>query len=108
MQTQFSLEVEEADLVRVAAWAEQADAVWFWPDGTVRDPQGRVLVNLDGSGHGVQAEVPYPPDAHERKRRSEETLRQFGVRVPASLPPVPGEQETQWRSPDDLARTHGP
>ncbi|MGY2895459.1 DUF4272 domain-containing protein [Deinococcus sp. UYEF24] len=103
VQTQFSLEVDGADLARVAAWAEQANALCFWPDGTVRDPQGRVLVNPDGSGPNAQAEVPYPPDALERKSRSEETLRQLGVWVPASLPPVPGEQEAQWRSSNEVA-----
>ncbi|WP_424951230.1 DUF4272 domain-containing protein [Deinococcus sp.] len=98
VQTQFSLEVEASELGVAFIWARRANALCFWPDGTVRDPAGRALVYPDGSPPDVGAEIPYPADALERKARSEAQLARLEVRVPASLPPVLGEGEATWRN----------
>ena len=103
VQAQFSFEVEEGALEQVSAWAQQANAVLYWPGGTVRDAQGRVLVSPDGAGPDAGADVPYPPDALERKIRTESQLSGLGIQVPSTLPPVIGEGEARWRSAAEVA-----
>ncbi len=103
VQTQFSFEVDETRLAAVSVWARRANVVCFWPGGTVRDPQGRVLVHPDGSPPEDGAEVPYPSDALERRARTEAQLARLGLRVPSSLPPVVGEGEVSWRSQVEVA-----
>lgn len=103
VQAQFSFEVEEGALEQVSAWAQQANAVLYWPGGTVHDARGRVLVSPDGAGPDAGAEVPYPPDALERKIRTESQLSGLGIQVPPSLPPVIGEGEVRWRSTAEVA-----
>lgn len=103
VQAQFSFEVEEGALDQVSGWAQQANAVLYWPGGTVRDAQGRVLVSPDGAEPDVGADVPYPPDALERKTRTEGRLAGLGVRVPPTLPPVIGKGEVRWRSATEVA-----
>jgi uncharacterized protein DUF4272 len=45
-----------------------------------------------------------PRDARDRQARSEEELRQFGVRTAATLPPVVSETEVVLRAPSEVAR----
>jgi len=45
-----------------------------------------------------------PRDARDRQVRSEEELSQFGVRTPATLPPVVSETEVVLRAPSEVAR----
>lgn len=103
VQAQFSFEVEEGALDQVGAWAQQANAVLYWPDGTVRDAQGRVLVYPDGAEPDAGADVPYPPDALERRARTEGQLSGRGIQVPSTLPPVIAEGEVRWRSAAEVA-----
>ena len=103
VQVQFSFEVEEGALEQVSAWTQQANAVLYWPGGTVRDPQGRVLVSPDGAEPEAGADVPYPPDALGRKTRTEGHLAGLSIRVPPTLPPVIAEGEVRWRSATEVA-----
>jgi Domain of unknown function (DUF4272) len=104
VQVQFSFEVGEGQSAQVSAWAQQANAVLYWPDGTVRSAQGRVLVYPDGAEPDAGADVPYPPDALDRKARTEEQLAGLGIHVPSTLPPVVAEGEVRWRSAAEVAR----
>ena len=104
VQHQFSLEVADTDLAAFLAWAGQANAVYFYPDGSVRDPAGRVLVSPDSGQLDPAAQVPYPADALARKDRSTAQLQRLGIQVPVSLPPVVGEGEVRWRTPQEVAR----
>ncbi len=93
----FSFEVDDSAFGDLAQWAEQANAVCFLADGSVRDPQGRVLISQGEPALDDQAQVPYPPDARERRAHHLAQLSAQGVRVPPSLPPVAGEGEARVR-----------
>ena len=98
VQVQFSFEVELGAFEAMSAWAGRANAVLFWPDGSVLDPEGRLLFSPDATALDEAASLPYPTDALKRKARTEARLESLGIRVPASLPPVVGEGEAVWRS----------
>lgn len=93
----FSFEVDDADFGALAQWAEQANAVCFLADGSVRDPQGRVLISQGAPAINDDAQVPYPPDALQRRAQQLSLLTMQGIRVPPSLPPVPGQVEARVR-----------
>jgi hypothetical protein len=100
----LSLEVEEADMGAFTAWACEANALTFLPDGTVRDPWGAVLIPPDGSDPDPEAELPYPPDARARREATLKQLEGLGVATPPAMPPVVSEVEVELRQPDEVAR----
>ncbi len=104
VQHQLALEVDEADMDAFAAWARAANAVVFLKDGSVRAPDGKVLVDPETGDAHAGAVVPHPPDAVERKARSEAALAALGVRVPDGLPPVVSEVEVALRDGEEIAR----
>jgi hypothetical protein len=104
VQHQLAVTVEIQHLNVFEEWAQSANAICFLPDGSVRDPFGRLLIDMDGSDHEETAEVPYPEDAVARKARSELRVQRLGVQVLKSLPPVVGETEVDLRSPAETAR----
>lgn len=101
-----SMAVEQGAMDDFCAWAQAANAIVFMEDGSVRDPQGRVLLPAAGAaGEGdPQAVVPYPPQAWQRKARSDALLAQRKVAVPADLPPLVCEPELRLRAPEDVLR----
>jgi hypothetical protein len=98
---QLSFEAEEEQLDDIAEWALEANAILFLTDGTIRAPDGRVLVDPQTGESEEGASVPYPEDAERRKER---TLRTLEVAVPPSLPPVVGEVEVEVRDPAEVAQ----
>lgn len=98
-----ALAVDEADMERFGQWADAANAIYLLPDGSLRDPNGRVLIAKDGSSD-IAAKLPHPPDAWARKARVEASLEEMGILVPPHLPPVVGEAEVELRSIDETAR----
>ena len=104
-QHQVSFAVDPSHMADFHKWAEAANAIVFMADGSVRDPQGRVLLAPAGNGEGdPKAVVPYPPQAWQRKARSEEQLAARKVKVPADLPPLVSEPELRLRTPEDILR----
>ena len=99
-----SLAVEEGAMDSFSAWAQAANAIVFMADGSVRDPQGRILLPASGDDGDPQAVVPYPPLAWQRKARSDELLAARKVIVPADLPPLVSEPELRLRAPEDVLR----
>lgn len=93
----FTFEVDDAAFGELAQWAEQANAVCFLADGSVRDPHGQVLISQGEPAINDEAQVPYPPDALQRRAQQLARLTAQGIRVPPSLPPVPGEAEARVR-----------
>jgi hypothetical protein len=91
-----ALFIDEAELDRLREWAEAANAVYLLPDGTIRDPFGRVLIGKEGSGD-AHARIPFPADARARKARSEALLEARGITIFDGLPPVVGEGEVALR-----------
>jgi hypothetical protein len=100
---QFAMDVEPTHMDAFAAWAKAANAIVFLPDGSVRAPNGRVLVASDTGDPEANAEVPYPADARARKARTEERLAALGVPIARTLPPVPSEIEAELRPAADVA-----
>lgn len=100
----FSFQVDDADFGALAQWAEQANAVCFMADGSVRDPHGRVLISQGEPAIDDDAQVPYPPDALQRRAQQSSLLTAQGIRVPPSLPPVPGEAEARVRDAAVVSR----
>jgi len=98
----LSLAVAQQDLDAYARWAEGANAIAFLPDGSLRDPQGRILLDAGGQSD-EQAQIPYPRRAWERKARSDAQLSARGVRVSDSLPPLVSEPELRLRAPVEVA-----
>lgn len=103
VQCQISLSIEESQLDAYSAWAEQANAIAFLPDGSVRDAQGRILLAADGSGD-AGAEIPYPQLAWQRKARSDALLASQQLYVPQDLPPQVCESELQLRPAQEVAQ----
>ncbi len=104
VQQHLSLSVSDEDFPAFHRWARDANAVYLLPDGSVRDPEGRVLVDPAGKPPDGLAAVPHPPDALARKARSEERIRDLGIHVLAHLPPVIGEGEVDLRPAEEVAR----
>ncbi|NNE00145.1 MAG: DUF4272 domain-containing protein [Pirellulaceae bacterium] len=99
----YSFEIDKEQLEPMSDWGWESNAIFYLPDGTVRDPSGAVLVDPDTGEPAEEAEIPFPSDARERKLRSESQLVQLGVHTPETLPPVIGEQEVLLRAADDVA-----
>ncbi|MFD1259743.1 DUF4272 domain-containing protein [Entomomonas asaccharolytica] len=100
---QFSFEIEKDKLNEFAAWGWQANVIVFMADGTLRNPNGAVLQYADGN-IDLDADVPYPAEALQRKARSEQYLQTLGLSTPISLPPVVAESEVVLRAPDEVAK----
>jgi len=98
-----SLTVEREHLAEFQRWAQEANAVLFLGDSTVRDPRGKVLVDPATGEPHEGATVPYPADALARRERSGEMLQQMGAPEPTALPPVAGEDEAELRDPVEVA-----
>ena len=104
VQLHVSLAVEQGAMDSFAAWAEAVNAIVFMQDGSVRDPQGRILLPASGDGGDPKAVIPYPPQAWQRKARTDELLAARKIAVPADLPPVISEPELRLRTPEDVLR----
>lgn len=100
----LSLEVADEQLDALASWGWEANALLFLPDGSLRDPSGRLLVDHEGSDPDPEAQLPYPDDACRRAEATCERLSELEIPVVGSLPPVPGEGEVLLRAPDEVAR----
>src|SRR5438477_8821092 len=48
VRNHVALHIEARDLPAATAWARQANAILFFPDGSVRAPDMAVLMNADG------------------------------------------------------------
>lgn len=103
VQHHCSLEVEQEQLEAFGDWAERANGICFWRDGSVRDPAGRVLLDAEGETD-QEARIPYPPDALARRERNRERLASLEIKVPEHLPPVVGKAEARVRDPEEVAR----
>jgi len=102
VQHHVSLEIEEAALDGLAAWAVEANAILFLPDGSVRHPTGPLLVNPQTGESDDEVDIPYPTDALDRKQRTMSLLAQRGMHAAAGLPPVVGETEVRLRAAPDV------
>lgn len=102
VQQHLSISVGESDVGALQAWAAQANAILFAPDGHVTDPQGRILVNAVDGKADADACVPYPEKAVARKTLTEGRLAAREIEVPATLPPLVCEDELTLRTRDEV------
>jgi hypothetical protein len=93
-----SLTLDASQVESLAHWGMQANAVFFMGDGSVRDPQARLLLARDGSGD-AEAIVPAPEDARARRVRSDAALAAAGVEPAPAQPPGAAVSEVQLRAP---------
>jgi hypothetical protein len=100
---ELSIELDPADEGILGAWVLGINAITFWPDGSVRDPKGRVLVRSDGVAPDPDAIAPCPQDSEDRKARTMAELSPRGLKPISHLPTVIGEQEVELREPGEAA-----
>jgi len=99
----LSLVVEDAQLDAFADWAVQANAILFLRDGGIRDPRGVILLSAGGEEGDGRAALPYPPQAWERKARTDAFLSEKQMPPPQHLPPLISEPELRLRTPQEIA-----
>lgn len=92
----FDLEV--ADEAVVIECARAANALVFLPDGTLRNPNGEVVVGPNATG-----DVPYLARGLERATQSSERLAALGFQVPPHVPAIPSEEEVVVRTGAEVA-----
>lgn len=100
VQHHLTIAIGAADLAAFFEWALGANAIVVTHDGSVLDPQGRVLVGAGAGKCDPQARLPYPPRALARKAATEAALAARAVLVPVTLPPLVCEDELALRSRD--------
>ena len=98
-----ALKVDGEHIEAIAPWAWKSNAILFLPDRSVRDPNGAVLYDPTTKEPDPNAQLPFLPDARQRKAQSEIDLRNRLIDVPDALPPVVSESEVMLRSADDVA-----
>jgi hypothetical protein len=103
-QINYSFELDDVDVVstKLTEWCEQTNSIYFLPDGTVRDPQGRVLA-AQGGEPDPEAKIPRPTLALNRRAASQAALAGRDLHPYPDLPPVISEGEVELRSPQDVA-----
>lgn len=102
VQQHLSVSIDERQLDALTVWASKANAILFFPDGGVCDPQGRVLLTSTGESPDPAAEIPYPHEAWQRKSRIDSSIATHGISVLSSLPPCVAEPELQLRTPQEV------
>jgi hypothetical protein len=96
-----NLLVEAGHAEAFSQWAARANAILFMADGSVRDPQGRLLVARDGSGD-AQALVPVLDEARSRRARTDASLDALGIELAPPRTPGASALEVQLHSPADV------
>ncbi|KAA5547239.1 DUF4272 domain-containing protein [Roseiconus nitratireducens] len=98
-----AFKVDGEHLEAIAPWAWDSNAILFLPDRSIRDPNGAKLYDPDSQGPDPDAQIPFLPDARQRKAQSELQLRNRLINTPETLPPVVSELEVTMRPPDEVA-----
>lgn len=104
VRNQVSFNVEDHELDLITPWGWEANAIFYLPDGSVRDPAGLILVDPASREPHPAAKLPYPPDAYDRKAHTDAQLQRMNIYVPPSVPPVVGMPEARLRSPREVAQ----
>jgi len=97
------LAFETEDSQGLQRWARDANALLFLDDGTVRAPDGKVLVDPETGEPEPGAALPYPADATARKTATDLALAERGITIPPSLPPTISAIEVELREPREVA-----
>ncbi len=98
----IEIEFDPQELSELAVWGWQSNAILFFPDHSIRDPAGRILVYAETGEAEGNATVPYPIDAIERAADTREALAAMHIETPRDLPPTVGEGEVVMRPDDEI------
>ena len=82
-------------------WATEANAILFMADGSVRDPQGRLLLARDGSAD-PEALAPVLAEARARRARTDSTLGALGIELAPPRAPGASAPEVQLCAPAEV------
>jgi hypothetical protein len=99
----FMFEIDAVQAPAAAQWAQAANAILVHRDGTVRAPDGKVLVDPVTGDYEPGAQLPYPADAVARKATTTAQLAERDIRIAPHLPPCVSEVEVELREPRDVA-----
>lgn len=100
---QLSFSAEEKAFEGMERWALAANAILFLPDGSIRAPDGGVLIDAGGESDPAAA-LPYPPDAMARRERTLSRMARIEPKPPASMPPSLGTAELELRPAVEVQR----
>ncbi len=103
VQHHYRFEIDESNLGQISNWGWASNSILLLPDGSVRDPSGRVLVDRQSGRASGGAEVPFPADARQRTARTHQKLDELKIPKLDDLPPVVSELEVTLRTADDVA-----
>jgi hypothetical protein len=103
VQHHFSLSMEPSEIPSIAQWCWASNSILLFPDGSLRDPSGNVLVDPKTGLAAENAEIPYPTVAKARAARSDARLHELGIASLDELPPVVSEPEVACRAADEVA-----
>lgn len=92
----------EDDLRELSDWAERANAIFFLPDHSVRDAQGRDLLAPPTGEPAGHLSAPLTSESLVRRDRIRGRLWEEGVRISQFLPPVQSEREIVLRRPAEV------
>lgn len=93
---------EGCDLSEFTQWATTANAIFFMPDGSVRNGEGKDLLDPANADENHLVTAPTTAQAQARRDRIRGRLWEEGVRISPFLPPVISEPEVVLRRPDDV------
>ncbi|WCP73907.1 DUF4272 domain-containing protein [Sphingomonas hankookensis] len=96
-----SFEIDEAHLGWIEPWAKAANALLFLPDGSVRAPDGAIVIDAQGEGD-PDAAIPFPDDAVARRPRTRAALADAVLQPPAGMAPALGAGELVLRAPEEV------
>lgn len=93
---------EDFDLSEFSTWARQANAIFFLPDGTVRNGEGVDLLDpANAQGYNLVT-APNTAESIARRDRIRGRLWEEGLRISPFLPPVISESEVVLRRPEEV------
>ena len=102
VRAHIAFETGEENFSAVTDWALAANALLFFPDSSLRDPNFRVLYDPDQPGPDPDAFVPQFPHGEERKQRTTAVLQLAEIPVHKGLPVTAPDPEVVPQSISDV------
>ncbi|NNF53774.1 MAG: DUF4272 domain-containing protein [Acidimicrobiales bacterium] len=102
VRTHTAFETGEENFAAVTDWALAANALLFFPDSSLRDPNFRVLFDPHLPGPDPDAFVPQFPHGEERKQRTTASLELAEIPVNRGLPVIAPDPEVVPQAVSDV------
>ncbi len=103
VRSHLAFEAEAEHFPKVTEWAVAANALLFFPDSTLRDPNFRVLYDPQHPGPDPDAYVPSFSQGERRKQRTMAAMQQAGFPVNGLLPASHNDPEVLPEAVSDVA-----